>query len=67
MPKVNRNAHLLITGPLPESIKEARSSIVAILEANADTKAKIQGLKTLHHLCQVANTNISNCTFTGDL
>lgn len=47
------------------ALKEARAAIMDILKAGVEEKTKRVALKTLVQACNVNNTTISNCTFTG--
>ena len=57
---------LLKIGASKEAIASAHQAIISILSADAEELTKQKALDVLGSLCQVNNTAISYCTFTGD-
>lgn len=50
-------------GPSTGAIAQARAAIVEIMTVDAPSEVRIEGLKTLHTLCAVTNTTITDCQF----
>ena len=60
----NKDAMINI-GVSKEAVKEARTAIMDILNSRADQSTQVTALNVLSTLCEVNNTNITNCTFTN--
>lgn len=61
---------MLNIGVSKDSILEAKKAILEIMIVDADlasSDVKIQALKTLHELCSVNGTSITDCTFSSVL
>ena len=59
-------APLLNIGPSPTAIREARNSLLAILECGAEQETLREALKTFRVACSCDGAVISNCSFYGE-
>ena len=55
--------NMINVGVAKETVQEAASGILAIIESNNSEGVKIAALQTLATICKVENTTIESCHF----
>jgi hypothetical protein len=64
MKKANKKGTAIHIGASKESVVEAKSAIVLIMNSKNTDTVKCAALNCLSSLCSVGNTSITNCTIT---
>ena len=56
---------LLQIGASEKAIREAKDTILSILNCDIDESTKVEALKAFTSVCSVDNTTVSECVFNG--